>query len=207
MLMLRMHTIPAAATCGELFRPQATSLSVIYSIMLVLAGSWLMAASAWVEVRLPISVVPITGQTFGVLFVAALLGSRLGTAAVIAYLSQGAAGLPVFAGGAAGLAWLLGPTGGYLIGFLPAAFIVGLLAERGWDRRPLSIAVAMVLGNAAIYLVGLPWLAMFVGPGQAVAQGLLPFIPGAIVKIALATAMLPLGWRVLSLMRVDASLR
>lgn len=192
-----------AMICSELFRPTARSASLAYSIVLVLAGSWLIAATAWVELRLPFSIVPVTGQTFGVLLVAALLGSRLGTATVLAYLAQGIAGLPVFAGGAAGLPWLLGPTGGYLIGFLPAAFIVGLLAERGWDRRPLTTAIAMALGNGAIYAVGLPWLALFVGPGQAVPQGLLPFLPGAVMKIALATALLPLGWRVLLLMRED----
>jgi len=199
-----MHTTAlTSATCTELFRPHSRAASLAYSIMLVLAGSWLIAASAWIEFRLPFSIVPVTGQTFGVLFVAALLGSRLSTTAVIAYLAQGALGFPVFAGGAAGIPWLLGPTGGYLIGFIPAAFIVGFLAERGWDRRPLTAAGAMTVGNIAIYLVGLPWLALFVGPVQSISQGLWPFIPGAVVKVALATALLPLGWNVLILIRPD----
>jgi len=184
-------------TCAATFRPDSPAWAMVYHIALVLAGSGLITAGAYLQVRLPISVVPVTGQTLAVLLVAALLGSRLGVAAVLAYLVQGAWGLPVFAGGAAGAAWLAGPTGGYLAGFVLAAFITGLLAERGWDRTPGTAALAMLLGNLAIYCVALPWLALFVGPTAAIMQGLVPFIPGAVVKIALASMLLPLGWTVL----------
>jgi biotin transport system substrate-specific component len=110
------------------------------------------------------------------------------------YVAQGLAGLPVFAGGKAGLAVLLGPTGGYLIGFIAAAFVTGWLAERGWDRRPLTTAIAMVLGNLVIYLLGVCWLDVFVGISKAPLLGLVPFIPGDIVKIVLATVALPGAW-------------
>jgi biotin transport system substrate-specific component len=129
--------------------------------------------------------------------VGVLLGSRRGSLALLTYLAEGAMGLPVLAGGAAGLARLTGPTGGYLIGFVAAAFLVGWLAERGWDRRPETTLLAMVLGNVIIYAFGLPWLARFVGAGQVLAMGLWPFLPGDLGKILLATALLPWGWRLL----------
>jgi biotin transport system substrate-specific component len=102
--------------------------------------------------------------------------------------------LPVFAGGKAGLAVLLGPTGGYLIGFIAAAFVTGWLAERGWDRWPLTTALAMVFGNLVIYLFGVSWLAVFVGISKAPLLGMVPFIPGDILKIVLATVALPGAW-------------
>jgi biotin transport system substrate-specific component len=163
-----------------------------------LAGSWLIALSAQVAIPLPFSPVPVTGQTLAVLLVGALLGSRRGSLAVLAYIAQGLAGLPVFAGGALGMARLLGPTGGYLVGFAAAAFLVGLLAERGWDRRVLTTAAAMILGNLVIYAIGALWLAPFVGGlEQALATGVLPFIPGDLVKIVAAALLLPAGWKLL----------
>jgi len=129
--------------------------------------------------------------------VGALLGRARGGLSVLLYLLEGAAGLPVFAGGTAGLARLVGPTGGYLVGFVVAAAVVGFLAQRGWDRKVGSTALAMLVGNAFIYLFGLPWLAHFVGAEKAVSLGLLPFIPGDLVKLALAALSLPLGWKLL----------
>lgn len=111
-------------------------------VFLVVAGSVLIALLAQLEI--PLQPVPITGQTFGVLLVGALLGSRLGAVTVLTYLAWGAIGLPVFAGGISGPARLVGPTGGYLVGFVGAAFLVGWLSERGWDRRILTTAVAML---------------------------------------------------------------
>jgi biotin transport system substrate-specific component len=166
----------------------------VYDVLLVLAGSALIALSAQVAVPLPFSPVPVTGQTFAVLLVGAALGATRGAAAVLAYLAEGAAGLPVFAGGFAGPAFLLGPTGGYLFGFLPAAWISGALAERGWDRHFLGTLAAMTLGDLAIFAVGVPWLAWFVGPENAVAFGLAPFVAGNIAKIVLAAGALPLAW-------------
>lgn len=185
-------------TYADLWRPSLRRHALLYDLALVLAGSLLIALAAQVAIKLPFSPVPITGQTLAVLLVAALLGSRRGAAAVLTYIAQGALGLPVFAGGAAGLARLAGPTGGYLAGFVVAAFLVGLLAERGWDRRPATTVAAMALGNVAIYALGVLWLARFVGGlDQAVQLGVLPFIPGDVLKIALAAVLLPAGWRLL----------
>jgi biotin transport system substrate-specific component len=179
-------------------RPTAPSVTAFtYNLALIAAGSVLIALSAQVAIPLPFSPVPVTGQTFAVLLVASLLGRVRGTAAVLAYLAEGAAGLPVFAGAAAGPAKLLGPTGGYLAGFALGAYVCGWLAERGWDRTPLKTTASMILGNIAIFALALPWLARFVGAANVWALGFWPFIPGDIVKIGLAAALLPLGWKAL----------
>ena len=120
---------------------------------------------------------------------------------MLLYISEGLLGVPVFAGGSAGLLRLLGPTGGYLAGMMLAAYVTGSLAERGWDRRPLTAALAMLCGNLAIYLLGLPWLAHFVGAGHVLAAGLLPFIPGDLLKLAIAAMLLPTGWAILGAAR------
>jgi len=190
-------------TMADAVRPTAISAghaktrALAYELLLVLAGSALIAVSAWVAIPLPFSPVPITGQTLAVLLVGSALGSRRGAASALAYLAEGAWGLPVFAGGAAGLHVLASPTGGYLAGFVLGAFICGALAERGWDRRALSTVASMLLGNLAILVPGLLWLSRFVGPGRVLALGLFPFVPGDAVKIALAAALLPLGWKLL----------
>lgn len=176
-------------------RRAETARSLAYNAALVLLGSALIALSARVAIPLPFSPVPITGQTFAVLLVGTALGPWRGAAALLAYLAEGAAGLPVFAGIHTGPAALLGPTGGYLFGFVPAAWICGYLAERGWDRSVVGTVAAMILGNVAIFAVALPWLARFVGPGNVWALGFWPFIPGDVVKIALAAAALPLAWK------------
>src|SRR2546422_891748 len=192
-------------TMADVLRPAfarpdapARAAPLTYEILLVLAGSVLIAVSAWVAVPLPFSPVPVTGQTFGVLLVGTLLGSRRGAASALAYLAEGASGVPVFAGGASGAHVLAGPTGGYLAGFVLGAWICGALAERGFDRRPVPTVVSMALGNAAILSLGLLWLARFVGAPRVLALGLVPFLPGDIVKIALAAALLPLGWKLLA---------
>ncbi len=148
----------------------------------------LLIACAQVRIPLPFTPVPITGQTFGVLLAGALLGRCYGTAVVMAYLLQGACGLPVFSGWNGGLSAFLGPTGGYLLGFAPAAFLVGWLLERGWTRTFHQTLVTFLLGNAVIYAFGLPWLAAFVGWQQVMVQGCLPFLPGDLFKaVAAAT--------------------
>ena len=167
--------------------------------IVIVAFSWLVALSARITVPLPW--VPISGQTFAVLLTGAVLGSRRGALSLLVYLGQGAMGLPVFAwmasygGYGGGLARFLGPTGGYLMGFVAAAFVVGFLAERGWDRRLWTAALAMLVGNGIIYVFGLPWLAHFVPAGKVMAVGLLLFIPGDLIKVALAAAVLPSAWR------------
>jgi biotin transport system substrate-specific component len=172
------------------------------SVSLVLAFSLLNALAA--QIAIPIGPVPITGQTFAVLLTGALLGSRLGAAALIAYLVEGAVGLPFFAGGSSGLAHLLGPTGGYLVAFPAAAFITGAFAEQGWDKRFLTSVAAMFVGSIVIIFVGAAWFSVLThtSPLLALRVGVVPFIVGDIIKILLAAAVLPSGW---ALMRRKAS--
>jgi biotin transport system substrate-specific component len=189
----------AQLTVADLVRPSERKMAWLYDATLVLGGSALIALCTQIAVGYP---VPWTGQTFAVLMVGALLGSRRGALCVLTYLLQGLAGFPVFSHGRAGLAVLLGPTGGYLIGFVLAAYVVGRLAERGWDRRPATTVLAMVFGSILLYSCGLLWLTSLVhlfgqSLGSVLAIGLYPFLPGEIVKIALATALLPTGWKLI----------
>ena len=167
---------------------------------LAIAGSLLVAACS--QIQVPLWPVPITGQTFAVLVIGMAYGWRLGAATLALYLCQGAAGLPVFSGFSGGLAVLAGPTAGYIVGFVLAAGLVGFMAERGWDRSVVRTAVAMVVGNLVIYLAGVPWLALFLaGTGAsdpwatALSAGLVPFLLGDAVKLALAAAAFPVAWR------------
>ena len=189
--------MPASATMVDFLRPCERKRAVLYDVALILGGSLLIGLCAHVKVLLPFSPVPITGQTFAVLMIGALLGAWRGTLAVLAYIVEGAAGLPVFALGG-GFLVLLGPTGGYLVGFIPAAYITGLLAQKGWDRRIGTTILAMAFGNVAIYAFGLLWLCCLMGINKAVpVVGLYPFIVGDFLKIALAAAVLPSGWKLL----------
>ncbi|MGY4707662.1 biotin transporter BioY [Candidatus Bipolaricaulota sp. J31] len=185
---------------ADVFAPTAarSGTRTAYNAAVILAGSLLTALAARFSLSLPFSPVPITGQTFAVLLVGALLGRYRGALSMGLYLLWGVLGLPVFAGGTGGLARLMGPTGGYLLGFVAAAWTTGFLAQRGWDRRTWSCILAMALGNLVIYLFGLPWLAFFVGVERAIPLGLLPFLPGDAVKLALAAALLPMGWKILT---------
>jgi biotin transport system substrate-specific component len=164
---------------------------------LVIGFSLLTALSA--QIVVPLGAIPITGQTFAVLLTGALLGSRLGAMAMIAYLIEGASGLPFFAGGHGGLLHLLGPTGGYLIAFPAAAFITGAFAEHGWDRKFLTAAAAMAIGSLVIMLSGWAWfsIVMRTSPAITIFDTVLKFIPGDIIKISLAAAVLPSGWKLL----------
>ena len=162
---------------------------------LALAFSLLTALSAQVVIPLPFTPVPITGQTFTVLLTGALLGPRLGAMTLTLYLLEGGLGLPFFAHGAAGAARLVGPTGGYLLSYPFAAALVGWLATRGWDRRPLTMLAAMLLGSVVVFALGAGWLSHFVGPAYAFTGGVLPFLPGDVVKALLAAGLVPLGWK------------
>lgn len=186
-------------TYADVLHPSVKRYASFYDIAWVAGGTLFIALSARLAIPLPFSPVPVTGQTLAVLLMGALLGSRRGSLCLLAYLAEGALGLPVFAGGTAGPARLIGPTGGYLVGFLAAAFLVGMLAEKGWDRRVGTTFLAMLLGNVVIYAFGLPWLTRFVGSEKALALGLLPFIPGDLAKLFLATMLLPSGWKLLGL--------
>ncbi len=146
------------------------------------------------KVQVPFWPVPMTLQTLAVLMIAATAGLRLGGATVLAWLGLGALGAPVFATGA-GLAYMAGPTGGYLAGFLLAAVIVGYLADKGYGRSLVSALGMLLLGLVAIYALGLGWLAILIGTQKAMAAGLLPFIPAEILKLTLGSAILTAAWK------------
>jgi biotin transport system substrate-specific component len=194
-LQVRQDTLAAALW------PRAGKLGEMNGLLrmglLAVVGSLLLYASA--KIQVPFYPVPITMQTFAVLVIGMAYGARLGGATVLFYLAQGAAGLPVFAGTpekGLGLAYMAGPTGGYLLGFLVAAFVVGWLAERGWDRSVIRTLAAMVLGTAIIFAPGVLWLGTLIGWDKPVLDfGLYPFLPGAVFKIGLAAAVLPLAWK------------
>ena len=181
-------------TYADIFRPCEKRIAWLYDITLIIGGSLLIGLCAQLAIGWP---VPVTGQPFAVLLIAALLGRRRASLCVLAYIIEGAAGLPVFAHARAGLGVLAGPTGGYLIGFIAAAYITGMLAEKGWDRKVWTTVLAMILGNIAIYTFGLTWLSCLIGIQKALAAGLYPFIVGDLLKIALAAAVLPAGWKLL----------
>src|SRR6476619_8406155 len=164
---------------------------------LVIVFSLFIAACAQFSIH--IGPIPITGQTFAVLLTGMLLGSRLGAAAVIAYLIEGAIGLPFFAGGGAGLVRFFGPTAGYLVAFPAAAFITGAFAEHGWDKRYTTAVAAMAIGSLIIFLGGWAWYAMLTNtpPVAAFKIAVVPFILGDVIKIALVAAVLPMGWALL----------
>ena len=150
------------------------------------------------QLRIQIGPVPVTGQTLGVLLVGASYGAMLGSGTLLAYLLIGGLGLPLFAGGEAGWAYMAAGTGGYLFGFLLAAALVGYLAQRGWDKRLPLTALAMLLGNLVIYLPGLLWLRRVAPDWPTTLQwGLTPFIAGDIIKLLIAAAALPLVWHLL----------
>ncbi|TET55504.1 MAG: biotin transporter BioY [Anaerolineales bacterium] len=168
-----------------------------YDVTLIIVASAFVALSAQVAIPLPFSPVPVTLQTLAVLVTGALLGSRRGALCLAVYVLEGAVGLPVFAGWMGGVGHLLGPTGGYLLGFIAAAYVTGLLAERGWDRRVGTCLLAMLVGNIVIYAFGLPWLGTFVGLERALPLGLIPFIAGDVAKLALGALSLPRGRKLL----------
>ncbi len=172
-------------------------LDSVRSAGLVIVFSLFIAACAQFSIH--IGPIPITGQTFAVLLTGMLLGSRLGAAAVIAYLIEGAIGLPFFAGGGAGLVRFLGPTAGYLVAFPAAAFIVGAFAEHGWDKRYETAVAAMAIGSVIIFLGGWAWFAILThtAPVAAFKLAVLPFLLGDAIKIWLGAAVLPTGWALL----------
>jgi len=169
--------------------------SRVRDFLLVSTGSLVVAAMAQVRIPLLFTPVPLTGQTFAVLLVGAALGSRRGAGSLLLYLLAGIAGLPFFAGGASGLTYLSGPTGGYLIGFVLAAYVVGRLAETGKDRRFMVAIVTFLVGEVLIYIPALIWLSARIGPQNAIAAGLLPFLIGDAIKLVAAALALPAAWK------------
>jgi len=203
------HTTTIHPTLVDsLWRAEGAS-RLVRNILLVLAGTALIAVSA--KINVPMFPVPMTMQTFAILVIGMAYGWKLGGATVIAYLAEGVMGLPVFAGPGAGPAYMMGPTAGYLVGFVFAAAAVGWLAERGWDASPLRTLAANALGTAIIFGFGALWLTSFLmaakgldlagGVQAAIASGVLPFLIGAAAKIALAAAVLPLARKAVSRLR------
>lgn len=173
---------------------------LIVQLGLIATGSVLLAASAQFKVTVPLSPVPVTGQTLVVLMIGMAYGPRLGAMTICAYILAGLRGLPVFAGGMAGLPVLAGPSGGYLVGFIAAAFVIGLLAQRGMDRSILMTALAMLVGNLVIYLFGYAWLASLIGMQKAFTFGVWPFLWGDAMKLVVAACLMPAAWRSVKLL-------
>jgi len=177
-------------------------------IVLALAGSAILAVSA--KIQVPFWPVPMTMTTFAIFILAAAYGSRLAVATLLVYLAEGFAGLPVFAGPVAGPAYLLGPTAGFLWGYVVAAFLIGLAADHGWSRSTPKMALAMLTGSAVLFAMGFAWLAWFatlstgsvgLGAASAFAKGVAPFILGDLLKIAIAALAVPAGWTLLGKLR------
>lgn len=171
--------------------PQSRTELAVKAI-LVLLGVALLTLAA--KVQVPFWPVPMTLQTLAVLLIGASYGARLAGITLASYLTIGAVGAPVFASGA-GVAYMLGPTGGYLLGFFVAAVLLGYLADRGMGRSLLSALALFAIGEVVIFAIGTAWLASLIGLERALAGGLTPFIPGEILKVALASAILFGAWK------------
>lgn len=186
-------------SAGPALIDRVVSRSLVNDIALISSGAVLTAFAA--QLVVPMWPVPITAQTFAVLLVGSVLGASRGAISLIAYFSLGAAGLPVFS---AASSLSFGPTFGYLVGFIAAAAVVGWLSQRGWHKSAIGVIGSFAIANAVIYLFGIPWLAFVLGElGIAndflsvAAAGLIPFVVGDIIKMALAAAALPLAWKYL----------
>lgn len=186
-------------TLSEAVWPEQVGSKWRRAILLAIVGSLLLTLSARIQV--PFYPVPMTMQPLAVVLIGAAFGWRLGAATLVLYYTQGLMGLPVFAGTpekGLGLAYMAGPTGGYLVGFVLAATLAGFLAERGWGRTAFSTFALMVLAMAVIYVPGILWLGAIVGWDRPVLEmGLYPFLIGDMVKAALAAALLPMVWKLL----------
>jgi biotin transport system substrate-specific component len=171
---------------------------ILRDATLMVFGVCLLTLSA--KIQVPLWPVPISMQTFAVLVIGIAYGWRLGAATVLAYLIAGASGLSVFAGTperGIGLLYMMGPTGGFLVGFLVAAAVVGYLAERGWDRSFIGTGAAMIIGHAIISLLGVVWLAKAFGVPKAIEVGFTPFLAASALKTVLGIACMPLVWKLI----------
>ena len=184
---------PNAATLRLAVLPRT---NVLTNALLLAAGVLLVAAAAQIRIPLADTPVPITGQTFAVVLIGAAYGASLGASTLVAYWLIGLAGAPIYAEGKSGWDTFVGPTGGYIVGFVLAAALTGYLAQQRWDRRFSSSLGAMLLGNVAIYVPGLLWLAHYLNTGvnDTLVAGLYPFVLGDVIKLFLAGALLPSAW-------------
>lgn len=168
----------------------------IRSFLLIVSGSLLIAILAQVKIVLPFTPVPITGQTFGVLLIGAALGSKRGAAAMVLYITEGAMGLPFFAGGGSGLSILTGATAGYLVGFIGAAYVAGWLAEQGLERSVRTSIIPFLVGTLIIYVCGVAWLSTMLGSfSKAITLGIVPFLLGDGIKLIAASLVSPAAWK------------
>lgn len=176
--------------------PAETASKAVRAVTLMVLGTVALWLSA--KIQVPLYPVPITMQTLVVLVLGVAYGWKLGGATMLLYLAESAVGLPVLAGSwseGGGIQHLYGPTAGYLAGFVVAAALCGWLAQRGWDRSIFRAGAAMVLGNLVIYALGLAWLAIQIGSADAIKYGLLPFLVGDALKVALGACILPAAWK------------
>lgn len=182
---------------SEAFGPTEGTGRLAKDAVLVALGIAAMVVAA--NIRVPMWPVPVTMQTFAVLTIGAVYGARLGLVTLLGYLALGALGFQVFTGETAGLAYMVGPTGGYLVGFAVAAGVVGLLARRGWDRSVTGMVGALLIGNAVIYAFGLPWMAWLFAAERGwewvMQWGMVNFLPGDALKLVLAALLVPGLWR------------
>ncbi len=183
----------------EVFGPRAGSSRLVKQAILVVLGITLLAVAAKISVPAWPSPVPVTMGTFAVLTIGAAYGARLGLVTILGYMIIGALGYDVFAGSSAekaGLTYMMGGTGGYLLGYVLATLTLGALATRGWDRSFVWMALAMLIGNAMIYVPGLLWLGQLYGWDKPILEwGLTPFLIGDGLKLLLAAVVLPLVWK------------
>ena len=188
-----------ATLANTLWPAQSSNARVARNVLLALVGTLALTVSA--KTQIPFWPIPMTMQTFVVLVIGMAYGSRLGVVTVALYLLEGALGLPVFAGTpekGVGVAYMMGPTGGYLIGFVVAAWLCGWLAERGFDRSPIKLLVAMSAGHVLIFVFGVTWLAQLMGIEKAFMVGVAPFWAATIVKTLLGVVAMPLAWKLIS---------
>lgn len=176
----------------ERYRPTTRAGSLAFNLSAIFTASLFIAACSQLEFFVPFSPVPVTGQTFAVMVSGLLLGSVGGASAVLAYLAEGAIGMPFFAGGSAGINHLIGPSGGYLAGFVAAAYLAGFFSETDRTKGFLRVFAALVLADLSLYVFGVLWLSTFVGRKHALLLGFYPFIFGDLVKILLISLSFPL---------------
>ena len=192
-----MSTMTQDRVLAEAIMPQEGQAKLIKQIVLVIAGIAVLAIAA--KIKIPMWPVPITMGTFAVLSIGAAYGTRLGLATILGYMIIGALGFDVFAGSSAekfGLTYMMGGTGGYLVGYVLATLALGYLARLGWDRSFGKMALAMLVGNVLIYVPGLFWLGTLYGWDQPILQwGLTRFLVGDALKLALAALLLPTLWK------------
>jgi biotin transport system substrate-specific component len=187
---VKQEVYMSSPVLAEILKPFTRAPSRIYDACLVAGFSLLIGLSGQVSIPLPFTPIPVTLQTFAVVLTGALLGSRRGAAALLLYVAEGLAGLPVFSLGSSGFAHLVGPTGGYLLGFVAAAWIVGFLVEHRLAATIAGALFVLILGHLVPYISGVAWLAVFLGLSRALSLGFLPFLAGDTLKVAASVGVL-----------------